>query len=91
MIDPRSVSDYENGHIPGAVNLPFQNVARDYKPLLEYDSIIIYGDTYNDPKAKAMSKRLIELGCDDVKTLRGGLEAWRAAGFELETGAPASQ
>ena len=34
-----------------------------------------------------MSKRLLELGFKDVRTLRGGLRAWTDAGFEVEEGA----
>ena len=35
-----------------------------------------------------MSKTLMELGLDDIYTLRGGLEAWVEADYKLEKGAP---
>jgi rhodanese-related sulfurtransferase len=38
-----------------------------------------------------MSKTLIELGFDDVRTLRGGLRAWEDAGFEVEKGIPSGE
>ena len=85
-LDPRSERDFRLGHIPGAVNLPFQNVAKDHHILQDYEVIVVYGSTYNDPKANAMSKRLMQLGYKDVKTLRGGLSGWKAAGFEVEEG-----
>lgn len=85
-LDPRSERDFRQGHIPGAVNLPFQNVANDHHILKEYEVIVVYGSSYNDPKANAMSKRLMQLGYKDVKTLRGGLSSWKAAGYDIEEG-----
>ena len=85
-VDPRSESDYHVGHIPGAISLPFQNLTNDKTKLDGYDVLIIYGDGYNDPKANAMSKRLLDMGFRDVRTLRGGLRAWTSAGYTLDTG-----
>ncbi len=85
-LDPRSERDFRLGHIPGAINLPFQNVAKNHHILQKYEVIVVYGSTYNDPKATAMSKRLMQLGYKDVKTLRGGLSGWKAAGYDVEEG-----
>jgi len=87
-VDPRPEAEYAAGHIPGAINLPFALVASDHKRVLEgYGTIVVYGEDYNDAIAEGMSKRLMELGHGDVLTLRGGLRAWKAAGYEVETGA----
>ena len=48
--------------------------------------VIVYGQTYNDPLAEAMSKSLMEYGLDDIQTLKGGLEAWTRAGLPLTKG-----
>ncbi len=85
-LDPRSERDFRIGHIPGAINLPFQNVAHDHHILQEYEVIVVYGTNYNDPIANAMSKRLMQLGYKDVKTLRGGIRGWQAAGYDIEEG-----
>ena len=85
-LDPRSEREFRTGHIPGAINLPFQNVAKDHNILQKYEVIVVYGSNYNDPKANAMSKRLMQLGYKDVKTLRGGLRGWQAAGYDVEEG-----
>ena len=84
-VDPRSERDFRLGHIPGAISLPFQDLTNNKSKLDDYDVLIVYGDDYNDPKANAMSKRLLELGFSDVRTLRGGLRAWTSAGFALDT------
>ena len=86
-VDPRSERDFRLGHIPGAISLPFQLLANNKSKLDGYDVLIVYGDDYNDPKANAMSKRLLQLGFSDVRTLRGGLRAWTSAGYTLDTAA----
>ncbi len=85
-VDPRGESQFRAGHIPGAISLPFQNVTADHDKLKGYDVLIVYGDDYHDPKAEGMSKRLLELGFKDVRTLRGGLQAWADLGHPVETG-----
>ena len=89
-VDPRSERAYRQGHIPGAISLPYQYVASRHEELKPFDVLVVYGDDYNDDLADGMSKRLMELGFRDVRTLRGGLRTWKAAEYELETGDPAS-
>ncbi len=89
-VDPRGPSAFRSGHIPGAINLPFQDVAAEHHKLRQFDVLIVYGDDYRDPKANGMSKRLLELGFKNVRTLRGGLTAWTEQGNSLESGFPSS-
>jgi rhodanese-related sulfurtransferase len=85
-VDPRTSVEYRAGHIPGAISLPYEYLSHDHKQLDDYDTLIVYGEDYNDAKAIGFSKRLIEFGHSDVRTLNGGLRAWKAAGNSLETG-----
>jgi len=85
-VDPRGERAYREGHIAGAIHLPFQDVASRHQELMAYEILIVYGNSYKDPIAEAMSKRLMELKHKDVRTLRGGLRAWTAADLELVTG-----
>jgi rhodanese-related sulfurtransferase len=91
FVDPRTLLDYRKGHIPGAIHLPYENVREQTRRLQPYTTIIVYGDSYNSTIAQAMSKTLIELGFDDVRTLRGGLRAWQDAGFDLAKGIPSEE
>lgn len=86
-IDPRREPDYVLGHIPGAINIPFGSVSNQWTYLEGYGPKIVYGDTFNDPLADAMSKTLMEYGLTDIYTLRGGIEAWTEADLKLEKGA----
>ena len=56
-----------------------------------YDQFIVYDTDWEDTIGKAASKRLMELGFDNVYTLEGGLKAWKRDGNSVETGVPASR
>lgn len=84
-LDPRTDKEYREGHIPGAVHLPMQRIREEHNALREYSVIVVYGSDYNSPRATAASKTLLELGYDDVRTLRGGLKAWTDAGHSVES------
>jgi rhodanese-related sulfurtransferase len=85
-IDPRTEDAFREGHIPGAISVPIDEIKAGDRRLAGYNVFIVYGDDYNSPLAEAASKKLIAAGYDDVRTLRGGLRAWRGQGFDLETG-----
>ncbi len=87
-VDPRGARQYRDGHIPGAIHLPFQKLADEEDRLRGYDVLIVYGDDFKDDLADGMSKRLLEMGFKNVRTLRGGLKAWTRADLDLETGDP---
>ena len=88
-LDPRSPEEYAEGHIPGALSIPFPLIEQDHKSYLRNaGSIVVYDTDWDDVIAVSASKRLMELGYKEVFTLRGGLEAWVADGNPTEKGAP---
>lgn len=85
-LDPRTAQEYRDGHIPGAIHMPLERVRDEHRQLRDYDVIVVYGNDFNSPRAAAVSKTLIELGHRDVRTLRGGLKAWKESGQQVQTG-----
>jgi rhodanese-related sulfurtransferase len=83
-VDPRSPADFARGHIPGAINVPFESVRTEYRKLLDHQVIVVYGENYGSGLADAMSKTLMQLGFKEVHTLEGGLAAWKDAGRQIE-------
>src|SRR6266436_5547848 len=88
VADVREPEEFVNGHVPGAVNLPqadlatrLHEVARD-RPVF----VICQGGFRSLRAAQFLSQR----GFSDVASVKGGTEAWRAAGGEmiLETARP---
>ena len=84
-VDARTKTDFDAGHIPGAISLPFEKVSTEFYTVKDYSVLIVYGSDYNDVRANGMSKRLKELlDGGDIRTLDGGVRAWTAAGNQLE-------
>lgn len=83
-IDPRGGNAFDEEHIPDAIHLPLNEVVRNDQRLADFNAFIVYGDDYNSPIAEAMSKRLLFYGYSSVRTLQGGLRAWKDAGYEVE-------
>ncbi len=86
LVDPRTNWKYQAGHVSGAVSLPMERLHDQLWILDEFKTVIIYGETWNDALAIAMSKELMKRGVKDVRTLRGGIEGWTDAGFSVVVG-----
>ena len=84
-VDARSKADYDAGHIPAAISLPFENVTAEYSIIKDKPIVIVYGADYNDARGKGMVKRLWQLlPHHDIRFFDGGVRAWKAAGNQLE-------
>ena len=75
-VDSRNPEEFEAAHIVGAINIPFQFVTRDQDQMRGYGAVVVYGRGYNDPRAEGMTKRMLDLGFENVHLLRGGIRAW---------------
>ena len=81
-VDVRSPFEYDGGHIPGAVMVPFGSKGMDSKvrKAARGRQALVYCRTGNQSGAA-----LAELaGVPGVLHLEGGIVAWKAAGGELE-------
>ena len=89
MVDSRPTADYAKGHIKGAVNVPLVEITEAARASLAgHDLLVVYGDGFQDPVAKAAAKKLIEVGFkkDSVFVMEGGLRAWQKDGYSLVSG-----
>ena len=83
-VDPRQPEHYAAEHIEGAISLPFPRMSAEAPVVLRgYNHFFVYGTSFDDTIAKAASKRLMELGFDDVYTIEGGLAAWKRDGYAV--------
>lgn len=92
VIDTRAATHYEQGHVPGAINLPHRRITA--AALAEHgvprsDLLVTYcaGPHCNASTRGAL--RLSELG-REVKEMPGGMLGWVAEGFPVATGPDAS-
>jgi membrane protein DedA with SNARE-associated domain/rhodanese-related sulfurtransferase len=86
IVDVRSPTsvDLERRRIPGALQVPVQEVERQARSLPRDREIVLYCTCPNEASAAQAARLLITQGFRQVRPLRGGLDAWIAAGYAVE-------
>jgi len=79
-VDVRSVTEYASGHVPGAVNIPMEQIEARLDDLLPDVPIVLICQA---GKRARMVAGLLEPCRKDVSVLDGGTEAWTAAKHPL--------
>jgi phage shock protein E len=82
VIDVRTAEEYAAGHIPGALNIPFDEVAQRISEVDAPHGVALY--CMVGPRARKGESALLNAGYASVLHLEGGLAAWQAAGFPVE-------
>ncbi len=95
LIDVREPAEFDTGHLPGAINIPrgvleFQvdahpAVANATDPALAHRErpLVLYCRTGG--RAALAADNLQKLGFADVRSIAGGIEAWRESGLPVVT------
>jgi rhodanese-related sulfurtransferase len=85
VVDCRSPESYAKGHLPGAVNLPYRTMGVETNAALPRDKLIVtYCTSVACNASTKGAARLAALGFR-VKEMVGGIEAWKAEGYPIET------
>ncbi len=82
VIDVRTPEEYAAGHIPGALNIPFEQVAERISEVDASHGVALY--CMVGPRARKGEAALLAAGYAPVLHLEGGLAAWQAGGFPVE-------
>ena len=79
---------YPKAHLPGALNLPHDQVDALAPTLLpdKTAAIVVYCANLPCPNSEIAAQRLIELGYANVREYAEGKQDWIDAGFPVETG-----
>ena len=87
VLDVRTVQEYSDGHIPGAVNIPLHNLDSRIDEIAEYreEEVVVHCRTGR--RAKRADVVLEEAGFTKLLDLDGDWLGWRAAGHAAEKGA----
>lgn len=85
VVDVRSSFEYQAGHVPGAIHIPFWSVPfkRGMLPK-EHDGLVVYCE--HGPRAVLARSLFLMLGVRPVAYLKGHMSAWRQAGLPMEKG-----
>ena len=87
LVDVRSVEEHDTGAIPGTdLNIDFREMAQRHKEIgagLD-DHIVVY--CQSGKRSNIAADTLTELGYRNVYNIRGSVNAWLQAGFQLAGG-----
>ena len=84
LIDARGARDFEECHIPGAINLPYRKITTEsIAHLAKEKPIVVYCWSPGCNAATKAAVRLSALGFQ-VKEMLGGIEYWRREGGPVE-------
>ena len=83
VIDVRTPNEYASGHIPGAVNIPFDQVAQRISEIDAPHGVALY--CMIGPRARKGESALLAAGYEKIFHLEGGFAAWQAAGLPVES------
>jgi rhodanese-related sulfurtransferase/MFS family permease len=84
ILDVRSATEFADGHLPGAINIPFESVAARAHELRRprQSPVIVYCG--HGPRAWMAGAALRKNGFTNVMYLAGHFSRWRAAGLREE-------
>jgi membrane protein DedA with SNARE-associated domain/rhodanese-related sulfurtransferase len=80
----------ESGIIPGALPVDVDDSEPIAEAVLRDSEVVVYCACPNEASAALVARRLIKSGFKKVRPLHGGIDAWVAAGHEVEMPTPAN-
>lgn len=86
IVDVRSPVARADGHIAGAISVTEEPDAPALLAHPKEGLIVVYCACPNDASAVMAARKLIQRGYLNVRPLKGGIDAWTAAGLQLERG-----
>jgi predicted heme/steroid binding protein/rhodanese-related sulfurtransferase len=79
FVDVREASEFQQGHLPGASNIPYHDLQQRI-PEVPKDRPVIFYCTYSSWRAPYAGNLLADYGFDNVYVLEGGASGWNAGG-----------
>ena len=80
LVDVRSISEYATGHLPGAINIPLEQLEARLEDLSPGSPIVLICQS---GRRAQLAAGLLEPCRTDVRVLDGGTTAWVKAGFPV--------
>ena len=81
VIDLMSSDEFQKEHIPGAINIPLDQLGVRVKEFKKNQRIVVYGSTHTDEASNKAAEMLEKLGFRKVADFDGGIDAWKQAGY----------
>jgi rhodanese-related sulfurtransferase len=88
VLDARSASDFDKGHLPGAISFPNATRSESYYELAALlqpeQPLLVYCSSKTCDDALQLALFLREQGSQKIHLFADGFEAWREAGLPIE-------
>ena len=84
LVDVRTPEEYAQGHVPGAVNLPLNELQSRKGELSAYMNEDVYLICKSGRRSASAQVLLKQSGFGRTINVEGGTDAWRAAGHPTE-------
>ena len=83
VLDVRSPEEYASGHVPGAVNIPYDQIASRIAEVPKDKDVVLY--CKSGRRAGIAAETLAGQGYTRLQHLEGDIVAWVAKGRPVET------
>jgi rhodanese-related sulfurtransferase len=82
LLDVRTPEEYAAGHIPGAVNIPYDQVGTRLSEIPKSDEVVLY--CRSGRRAGLAAETLAAAGYTRLAHLTGDMQGWSEAGLPVE-------
>lgn len=84
LVEALTEKAYNMGHLPGAMFMPINRV-EELAPLhlSKDDKIVVYCTGYTCHASTRVSRKLLEIGYENVFEFKAGKAGWKKAGFKM--------
>ena len=84
VLDVRTAEEFNSGHVPGAIHVPYDNYQQALEPLRlkTTGEVVVYCE--KGGRAKKVESYLAEQGFSEVRHLEGDMSGWRKASLPVE-------
>lgn len=87
FIDSRSREEFRKGHIPNALNLPYEeadSTLLQSRSLSQEKILVVYCDGEECQSSVHLGRKLSQMGYSQIKVFFGGWKEWKEAGLPVE-------
>jgi rhodanese-related sulfurtransferase len=88
ILDARDPAEYAEGHIPGAINIPYDRIPEYFDVLnsqVPMDAhVVVYCRSLTCDFSDQLATELKIIGYQNISVFSGGWDQWTAAGYPIE-------
>ncbi|MFW6214807.1 MAG: rhodanese-like domain-containing protein [Alkalispirochaetaceae bacterium] len=85
LVETLMPKEYEEWHLPGAINIHFNKIGREAKErFAPEDEIVVYCHDEACRASVIAAEKLEKMGFANVYDFEGGKAAWKEAGYPVE-------